>query len=388
MSWLRTCATLLLLGLSPQAFADEWKVLTREADARLFVNDAATPLRVGDAAPETAVLQVDAHVLLGRGDDALSLSPLAKLRFESANPPGAFVRLFDGGIGVVERDAPDKNFEVATADAIFAPKGAEFGVYADRTGTMLSVREGLVQATDLATHTTVDVRAGETFRALRNLPATVQAVVGVDPATQAAHDAEHAAQMAPSLAAGELDRVPTGALPGSGAKGDPKLAEDAADAVHDQRKKARLGKADPRAVAAAERIERELWQEVDVESEPWSDDFKWTQVEDGEIRLKPISRIVLGLKGAEAFEFWALTGMVCLLLGGIMQSLMKEAGFGALGNAVLVATAFAAAIVVRDLFFRGGGAVEIEPFLSMGLMMGATPLLLLSGAFAKQRWSL
>ena len=61
------------------------------------------------------------------------------------------VRVFDATMGVVERDEPGKDFLVMTASAALVAKGAEFGVVADPTSAVVSVRRGLVLATDLAT---------------------------------------------------------------------------------------------------------------------------------------------------------------------------------------------------------------------------------------------
>jgi hypothetical protein len=64
---------------------------------------------------------------------------------------------------------------------------------------------------------------------------------------------------------------------------------------------------------------------------------------------------------------------------------MRDAGLGGFANTVIVMLAFAAAILVRDAFFRAGANIAVEPFMSIGMMLGAMPLLLLGGAFAKLR---
>jgi hypothetical protein len=45
-------------------------------------------------------------------------------------------------------------------------------------------------------------------------------------------------------------------------------------------------------------------------------------------------------------------------------------------------------LAARELFFRSGDNLELEPYLSLGMMLGAMPLLLLSGAFPKVRFRL
>jgi hypothetical protein len=400
MFGLRLFAALWMLALSAgAASAQDWSVVFLQGAARAFTDGEWTALRVGDAAPKGGVLrtEVGSRLLIGREDDILSVAPLSKFDIEG-DDARALVRVFDATIGVVEREAPGQRFIVMTSAAELVARGAEFGVVADAAGAAVSVRRGLVLATDLATRRTVEVRAGETFRVLLGRAGTVETTAKADPALKAAEDAAGggpggAASLADAAASGDatsskLDRVPTGALPGDGAKADPALVESAADAVHEQRRRAKLGKADPRAVAAVQSIESDLLQGIDVEAQPWDDDFEWTEMEDGQLRLKPISRIVLGLRGAERFEFWTLFVLVCLILGGVANAVLQETGFGSLFNALLVMTAFVAAVLVRDLFLRGGANLALEPFLSMGMMMSAMPLLLLSGAFAKMRWRL
>ncbi len=385
---LRILAALFVLALSGgAALAHDWSVVFLQGAARAFTDGEWTALRVGDPAPKGGVMRTEtgSRLLIGRDDNILSVAPLAKFDIEG-DGARTLVRVFDAAIGVVEREAQGERFIVMTSAAELNVKGAEFGVVADSSGAVVSVRSGLVLATDLATRQTVEVRAGETFRALLGRAGTVEKTAKADPALKAAEDAaggDHG-----GAGASGVDRIPTGALPGAGAKADPTLAEGAAAAIHEERGRVKLGKADPRAVAAVQSIERDLLRGIDVDAEPWDDDFQWTEMEHGELRLKPISRIVLGLRGAERFEFWILFTLVCLILGGITNAVLQETGFGPLFNALLVMTAFVAAVLVRDLFFRGGANLALEPFLSMGMMLAAMPMLLLSGAFAKMRFDL
>jgi hypothetical protein len=397
MSWLRIFAALLCITLtSHAASASDWTIVALRGAGRAFADGEWTALHVGDTLPRGGELRTEAgaRLLAGGDGDILSVAPGARFDVE-ADADRSLVRVFDGEIQVAERDERDKRFIVMTSAAALVAKGAEFGVVADSNGAVVTVRRGLVLATDLATRQTIEIRAGQTYRARLGHAQTVEITAGADPAPRAPEGAAAGsaadgtaspagASTSAEAKAGELDRVATGAIP-AGAKGDARLAEEAADAVHEQRRKAKLGKADPRAVAAAERIESELFRDIDVETEPWDDDFQWTEMEHGEVRLKPITRIVLGLKGAESFEFWVLSLLVCLILGGLANAVLQETGFGPLFNATLVMTAFAAAIVLRDLYCRAGSNLALEPFMSMGMMMTAMPVMLLSGAFAKMR---
>ena len=399
MSWLRIFAALLCIALTTGAAREpDWKIVSLRGTGRAFTDGEWTTLSVGDVLPKGGELRTEAgaRLLAGRDSDILSVAPMARFDVEG-DGERSLVRVFDGAIGLVEHDEQGKRFIVMTSAAALVAKGAEFDVVANPAGAVVSVRRGLVLATDLATRQTIEVRAGETFRVQLGHAGTLEKTVNADPALRAAEDAAGRADGTAPLAdasasrqaeAGGLDRASIGAIPGGGAKSDAKLAEKAADAVHEQRRKAKLGKADPRAVAAAERIESELFRGIDVETEPLADDFQWTEMEHGQLRLKPITRIVLGLKGAESYEFWVLLLLVCLILGGMTNAVLQDTGFGPLFNATLVMAAFAAAIVLRDLYFRAGSNLTLEPFMSMGMMLTAMPVLLLSGAFAKMRWRL
>ena len=390
MLWLRTFAALLLFTLTAQATpSPAWEIFSLHGGARAFIGGEWATLDVADTPAYGAEIRTgaDGHLALGRAGDILTAAPLAKFDLEG-DETRVLTRIFEGEIAITATERPGERFLIMTSAASLLVKGAQLGVVADASSVVVSVRQGLVLATDLATRRTVEVRAGETYRAQVGAAGTVEKTPTGDAALKVAEDAAagHASDSAGST--DPLDRVPTGTLSGGAARGDAKLAEDAAAAVHEQRRKAKLGKADPRAVAAVRSIERDLLQGIDVEAEPWDDDFQWTEMEDGEVRLKPISRIVFGLHGAERFEFWVLFVLVCVILGGLTNAVLQETGFGSLSNALLVMTAFAAAILARDLFFRAGANLTLEPFLSMGMMMAAMPVLLLSGAFAKMRWRL
>jgi hypothetical protein len=187
-----------------------------------------------------------------------------------------------------------------------------------------------------------------------------------------------------AAAAAALDRSSLGGVgPAGKAKGDPKADRDAVDAARDF--KGKPGKASARDMATATAVTRELMQDPEYEVDPLDDSYQWTQVEDGVVRLKPIWRVIADLHGAERYQFWIIVAFACLGLGGLAGFALQNAGLGLTGNTLLVMTAFAAAILVRDLFFRSGGYIQSEPYLSLGLMLGAMPAFLLAGAAAKLR---
>ena len=82
MAWLRIFTALFLAALSSQAWAEDWKTLSLQGGARAYIEGKEATLRVGEAPPVAALLQTgaEAHLLLGRAQDALSLSPLSKIR--------------------------------------------------------------------------------------------------------------------------------------------------------------------------------------------------------------------------------------------------------------------------------------------------------------------
>jgi hypothetical protein len=386
-------AFLWLLPISGAAWAEEWNVRSIEGGAKVFTMGAWDAPSVGANLRDNALLQTtsDGRILLRRGADRIDLEPSTKLRVEGEDPIDSIARTFEGAVGVGEAWSDGKRFLVMTPQASIQAKGAIFGVVADARAMTVAVQQGLVSVTDLATQKTVDVKEGEFFRVMSGPAGATETPPKSDPASAAAKDAAaRIAALGPperdANQSGDIDPKAVGAIKdGSGEKADSKMAEDAADAVHQEKRKARLGKGDPRAVAAVRQIESDLMEGVDVDAEPLDHDFKWTEVEDGELRLKPLSRIIFGLGRSEALKFWGIWFAACISLGMLTSSLMKDAGVGAGMNTLLIMLAFATAILVRDAFFRAGANLEIEPFLSIGMMLGAMPLLLLGGAFAKMR---
>jgi hypothetical protein len=394
-------ALLCLLPAISAAWAEDWSVQNVEGAVSVFTGGEWSAPRVGTDLPANAVLQTtsDGRILILRGADRIDLAPSTKLRVEGDNPIDAIARQFEGVIGVGEAASLGKRFLVVTPDGSMQAKGAVFGVAVDARAPTVSVVRGLVTVTNFAGQNTVDVTDGQVFRILHG-PAGIQdAAPPNDLASIAAKEAAariasngadgkdaDKASVANAAKTGEIDPKSVGALKDSQRQAsDAKMAEDAAAAAHEERRKAKLGKADPKTVAAVRQIESDLLQGIDVDSEPLDDNFQWTEVEDGKVRLKPLWRVILGLSGGEAFEFWALWVVVCLLLGVFTSALMKDVGMGPILNTAIVMLAFAAAILVRDAFFREASNIAIEPFMSVGMMLGAMPLLLLGGAFTKFR---
>jgi hypothetical protein len=379
------------------AWADDWSVQNVEGAVSVFTGGEWSAPKVGAELPANTVLQTasDGRILILRGADQIDLAPSTKLRVEGDNPIDAIAREFEGVIGVGETASIGKRFLVVTPDASMQAKGAVFGVDVDARATTVSVVRGLVTVTNFAAQSRVDVTDGQVFRILRG-PAGVQDTAPPnDLATTAAKEA--AARVASAGAdgkdaaasprtTGEIDPKAVGTVKDSQRQAtDARMAEDAAAAAHEEKRKAKLGKADPRTVAAVKQIESDLLQGIDVDTEPLDDNFQWTEVEDGKVRLKPLWRVILGLSGGEAYEFWALWIVVCMLLGVLTSALMKDVGMGPVLNTAIVMLAFAAAILVRDAFFREASNIAIEPFMSVGMMLGAMPLMLLGGAFTKFR---
>jgi hypothetical protein len=390
----------LLPGLHT-AWAEDWSVQNVEGAVSVFTGGEWSPALVGADLPANAVLQTrsDGRILIVRGDDQIDLAPSTKFRVEGDNPIDAIARDFEGVVGVSETAGVGKRFLVVTPDASMQAKGAVFGVAVDTSATTVSVVRGLLTVTNFATQKTVDVTDGQVFRILHG-PAGIQdsappndlaslaakaAAARVASTNPDGKDADKASA-ANAAKTGDIDPKAVGTIKDSQRQAaDAKMAEDAAAAAHEEKRKAKLGKADPRAVAAVKQIESDLLQGIDADAEPLDDDFKWTEVEDGKVRLKPLWRVILGLSGGEAYEFWALWTVVCTLLGVLTSALMKDVGMGPLLNTVIVMLAFATAILVRDAFFRDVSNIAIEPFMSIGMMLGAMPLMLLGGAFTKFR---
>jgi hypothetical protein len=375
------------------AHAEDWRVQTVQGQARLFSAGAWSAAQPGALLPPGAIVETGdgGRALVLRDRDSIDVAAAAKIRIEGDDALTTTVRDFAGVVGVSESAAENKRFLVMTAHASALAQGAVFGVVTDPHGTTITVASGLVSVTDLSRRSTVDLGPGQTARIRLGQAAALLAPAEADAASAAAHDAAARLQPGGPPIATETPGDPRalGALK-SDAKGanQAKAVDQATAELHELRGKAKLGKGDPKTVAAVGRMAEELMRDVDVETDPWNDDFKWTEVENGELRLKPIHRVVLGLSGSEALQFWTLALMISFILGMLTKSILKEAGFGMAMNTGLVMLAFIVAVLIRDAFFRAQEFIAAEPFLSLGMMIGAMPLLLLSGAFAKLRLDL
>ena len=387
-----------ILGVG-SANARDWRIDEVAGTARAFAAGEWAPLQSGSTLTPNAIVQTegDSRIRLASAGATLDVPADAKFRIDGEASP--LVRLFDGGLGV-EASA---SLVVMTTYAAAETADASFAVVAETYGATVTVRRGYVTVTDLTTRKAVLLHDGQILRLHPGQPTLTLSALIDQPAlttAQSAASGRFDAENLPTKIA-LVDKTPTGALrpdaaasaiaalranaspKGGGASA--RLAEEAADAVHEERRKAKLGKADPRAVAAAARITRELFQDIDAEVEPWDDSFQWTQVENGELRLKRVWQVVLALGGAQSMEFWFLAFVSCLFLGAISNAIMEKSGFGLAGTTLLVMAAFATALLIRDAFFRAGGNLALEPFLSIGMMLSAMTLILLSGAFAKVR---
>ncbi len=250
----------LLPGLSA-AWAEDWSIQSVEGGVSIFKGGEWSPPLIGADLPAGAVLQtkIDGRLLIERGADQVDLAPSTKLRAEGENPIDAIARLFDGAIGVRETASVGKRFLVVTPDASIQAKGAAFGVSVDTQSTTVAVQQGLVSVTNFATQKTVDVTEGQVFRILHGPAGIEDAAPPADLASVAAKQA--AARVAPLGAEGKDADKASGAIAARtgdidpktlGAVKDPqrqatdaKMAEDAAAAAHEEKRKAKLGKADP-----------------------------------------------------------------------------------------------------------------------------------------------
>jgi uncharacterized membrane protein YeaQ/YmgE (transglycosylase-associated protein family) len=371
-------------GLNSAALAVDWSLTALDGEARSFGLGEWTALRVGDAIARDGVVETHGRLLATRGGDALDFAPGAKLRLEGETY--VLVRLFEGSLAATVEPDKARPFMVMTTFAQITTEGAAFGVTAEPFGATVAVREGAVEVTDLTTHATVEVKQGQVLH-LRAGRAGGLAASGY-PALAATGDALADARAAPPpevltkiLA---LDHLSTGAIRPA-ARGDERLAEEALQRLRDEKRKAGLGKADPRTFAIAAAITRELLTGFEYEPEPWDDSFQWTTVENGEVRLKPLWKIFLHLEAPESYEFWLLAFMVCLLLGALAKAITDKSGFGVFGSTVLVMLAFALAILVRDLFFRNGANLSVEPYLTVVMMLTAMTAFLLGGVATARR---
>jgi hypothetical protein len=367
------------------ATAEDWAVNSLEGTARTFARGAWEQAKVGDQLTPDILVESAGRMRLARGPQSLSLGAGARIRIE--HDDASLVRAFEGALGATVDVGAGESFLVMTTFASIEARLAIFGLFAERDGADLAVRDGVVRVTDLITRRSFELRAGQSLRLHRGFgEADIHAPKPDDLALLAANASPAGKTRSDSeaAAAAALDRSSLGGVgPAGKAKGDPKADRDAVDAARDF--KGKPGKASARDMATATAVTRELMQDPEYEVDPLDDSYQWTQVEDGVVRLKPIWRVIADLHGAERYQFWIIVAFACLGLGGLAGFALQNAGLGLTGNTLLVMTAFAAAILVRDLFFRSGGYIQSEPYLSLGLMLGAMPAFLLAGAAAKLR---
>jgi hypothetical protein len=373
---------LALLGLVFASFAaqaQDWSVRSLDGSARLFAHGEWAPAAVGDPVIPDVLVETAGPMRLARGAQSLDLGAGARIRIETEE--ATLLRAFEGPLDATIDVGDGEPFLVMTTYASIEARAAIFALVAARDGADLAVRDGLVRVTSLTDRRSFELRAGESVRLRRGVAeADVQALKAGDPAPAKPQPVGETAS-----GAAPLDRRAVGAL-GAGGKADPKARQEAVDAVRDFKGKGKKGKANPDDMKTAVAVTRELMQDPEVELEPWDESYQWTEVDDGVVRLKPISRVIAELHGAERYEFWALVAFASLGLGALAGFAMQNAGLGLTGNTLLVMTAFVAAILVRDLFFRDGSLIGIEPYLSLGMMLAAMPAFLLAGAAAKTRF--
>ena len=380
--WLALCCFFLT---TVAASAEDWAVSSLEGSARTFARGVWAQAKVGDQLTPDILVETAGSLRLARGAQSISLGAGARIRIE--HDDASLVRALEGPLGATVDVGAGESFLVMTTFASVEARLAIFGLFVERDGANLVVRDGVVRVTDLLTRRSFELRAGQSLRLSRGFSeADIRSPKPDDPASLAAADSLAGKTHSDAEAAVPLDRRSLGGVALAGkAKTDPKADQDAVNAARDFRGKGKVGKANPNDVATATAVTRELMQDPEYEADPLDDSYQWTQVEDGVVRLKPIWRVIADLQGAERYEFWTLVAFACLGLGGLAGVALQSAGLGLTGNTLLVMTAFAAAIGVRDLFFRSVGFVEIEPYLSLGMMLGAMPAFLIAGALAKLR---
>ena len=382
-------AALLFAFCSPGAAqTSDWSIGALEGDARGFVMGAWKPLHAGEPLARNHVVETLGRLRVASGGDLLDFAPGSKLQLEGESY--ALVRLIQGAVEATVEAKPGRPFMVMTTFAQVATSGAAFSVVTQAYGATVVVRDGSVSVTDLTDRTTVEVKQGETLhlRAGRGAaPVATGVPISATPADLKAA-APAPAPVDPELANKilSLDHLSTGAIRPL-TKAEAQMTDDAVEKLRQEKRKLNLAKPDPRAVAAVQAIERELLTGFQYEPEPWEDNFRWTEVEDGEVKLKPLWKVFARLEAPEAYEFWLLVCTSCLLLGLLATAITAKSGFGVLGSTTLVALGFALAILARDLWFRGGANVGIEPYLTLCMMLATMTAFLLGGVSVRHRFA-
>jgi hypothetical protein len=101
--------------------------------------------------------------------------------------------------------------------------------------------------------------------------------------------------------------------------------------------------------------------------------------------LSPIFTVILQLEGFEATAFWVTVVVVFMLSGFLIDMLMLGQGFGPFVNGLFVLAGTFAGLYVRFNYAAHFRAHIIEPFLSVGLILGSITVLLVSAGYVRNR---
>lgn len=352
------------------ARAADWSI--EDGAAQGFANAEWSALTSGDDLSKNVLLRSDARLRLQRGGDALILGPNGEMKLEA----DGLVRVFKGALSATFEPTPTPLL-VMTTYAEIATRGATLGVVAEPYGATVAVRQGTVEIRELTTRDTVQLNAGEVLHVRAGRIGAPEAAAFDEPAMAAADGAPGDAQILPSPVRNRvvsrmdaLDLVPTGAI------GPPERAD--ARPPETQRVPDRAGRADdPLSAALAARSRRMVTEEPEAKIAPWDSRFQWTQIEDGEVRLKPLLQVISELDKAQTATFWVAVLLLALVWGAVAARTSEGEEPNLPYNAALTALALAVAVWLRDSYLRDH--VAAEPFMTMALLLGA-PLLALRGA--------
>lgn len=101
--------------------------------------------------------------------------------------------------------------------------------------------------------------------------------------------------------------------------------------------------------------------------------------------MHPMFERIFGLEGFEAVEFWFILFVVFLASGFALDYVLKGAGYGPVINgAIVLLSGFAGAYAHYNYFVRDPYFLY-QPYVTIGFVSGLICLILLFGAFLRNR---
>ena len=156
----------MALVLPGFAAAAEWRIVKMSGDVRIFSDNITwvslkPDRRLGPG--DSIWTGHNGRIMLSSEDGRVLLKPGSLVKIPTQRLPGNYTVLFQS-MGTVEADIEKRNqqhFSIHSPYLAAVVKGTKFSIEIDDEQTRLSVREGVVEATDNQTGQSLSVSAGQ-----------------------------------------------------------------------------------------------------------------------------------------------------------------------------------------------------------------------------------